>query len=295
MGKSQNLNPEPSQPFVSLRQRAIRDYWDSIPCGSTEVSPKLAPAAFFEEHARVRYQREPQILELAEFEKWRGRRVLEIGVGMGADFSRFRRAGAQAAGIDLSFRSLGLARQNARAQASDAPLAQADAEALPFRPASFDLVYAWGVLHHTFDTAQALREIHRVLKPGGECRAMLYHRSSLVGLQAYLCFGLMKGRPFSSVGRLVASHIQSPGAQAFTGREAAALFRDFEEVTIQPTLTAYDLRWSRRGFWPRWTHRLVPSRWGWFLLVRAHKPQVARRAPAASPARFAKLVQAGGG
>ncbi len=255
---------------MNIEKRAVRDYWDACPCGSSEVMPGVSEPEFFREHARMRYGREPHILKLAEFEKWKGQRVLEIGSGIGADFARFRKAGAHITGIDISFRSLGLARRNAGAQ-SAVPLVQADAEAIPFATASFDMVYAWGVLHHTCSVAQALDEIHRVLKPGGECRAMLYHRGSLVAFQVYLRFGLLTGHPGASLRDLLARHMQSPGAQAFTRGEVQALFRRFEDVAIEPAVTAYDLRWSRRGFAPGWARRLVPNRFGWFLLVRARK------------------------
>ncbi|HUY13333.1 MAG TPA: class I SAM-dependent methyltransferase [Terriglobia bacterium] len=250
---------------------AVRDYWDSCPCGSSEVNPGLPETEFFREHARMRYGREPHILKLASFENWQGRRVLEIGVGIGADFTRFRKAGAQAVGLDLSLRSLQLARRNVEVHQGVAPLVQADAEAMPFASASFDMVYAWGVLHHTSGTARALSEVHRVLKPGGECRAMLYHRASLVALQVYLRYGLLTGRPGAPLRSLLARHMQSPGAQAFTQSEVRELFGAFQDVAIEPAVTAYDLRWSRRGFAPRWARRLVPKRFGWFLLVRARK------------------------
>jgi ubiquinone/menaquinone biosynthesis C-methylase UbiE len=256
---------------MNTQTRTVRDYWDAAPCGTSEVNPTLPEPDFFREHSRVRYGREPHIPQFAEFESWKGRRVLEIGAGIGADFTRFLQAGARIAGLDISFRSLRLARRNAALAGADAPLVQADAESIPFAASSFDLVYAWGVLHHTSNPARALAEIHRVLKPGGECRAMLYHRASLVGLQVYLRFGLLAGRPFAPLHELMSGHVQSPGARAFRREEARALFTPFEDVTVEPVVTVYDLRWSRRGFAPRWAQRLVPSRFGWFLLVRARK------------------------
>jgi len=100
------------------------------------------------------------------------------------------KAGAGAVGIDLSFHSIELARQNAEINQVNPLLLNADVESLPFADCSFDLVYSWGVLHHTPDTERALHEVHRVLKPGGECQAMFYHRRSLVALQCYLLYGL---------------------------------------------------------------------------------------------------------
>lgn len=250
---------------------AVQEYWDARPCGSSESLASEGPARFFQAYAQIRYQREPEIQRFACFERWKGRRVLETGVGMGADYIRFAKAGAGAVGIDLSFRSIELARQNARANQVNPLLLNADVESLPFADCSFDLVYSWGVLHHTPDTERALHEIHRVLKPGGECRAMLYHRRSLVALQCYLLHGLAGFRPFTPLSDLIGAHIESPGTKAISTAEAKSLFRDFREVGIKPAVTAYDLRLSRRWFAPRWMLRLVPAGLGWFLLIRAQK------------------------
>jgi len=159
--------------------------------------------------------REPEIRPFAEFRHWVGRWVLEIGVGIGSDYVQFLRAGARAIGLDLSPRSLVLARQNAATNKVSANLLNADQNAcrLPTRP----LIWftPGGVLHHSPDVARTLQEIHRVLRPGGECRAMLYHRHSLVALQCYLRYGLGRFRPFVPLSDLIAANIESPGTKAF--------------------------------------------------------------------------------
>jgi len=250
---------------------AVQKYWDSAPCGSTEPGVPLEDPEFFRSHARIRYEREPEILPFADFTGARGLQMLEIGVGMGADFVRFRGAGAHSVGIDLSGESLKLARRNAAVHQVDPTLTNADAESLPFPDSAFDLVYSWGVLHHTPDTPRALDEVRRVLKPSGECRIMLYNRHSLAALQCYLRYGLFGGRPFAPLPELIASHIQCPGAKAFTEDEIRTLFRGFRDVTITPVVTAYDFRLGRRRFAPRWMLRLIPASLGWFLLISARK------------------------
>lgn len=256
---------------MNLAKSAVQEYWDARPCGSLEPADRKSLPGFFETHARLRYEREPEVVALAEFTHWRAKRVLEIGVGMGADFVRFGKAGARVFGLDLSRRSLQLALQNANLQRLSPTLLNADAESLPFPDATFDLVYSWGVLHHTPDIERALSEVHRVLVPDGECRTMLYHRRSLVGAQCYLRYGLGRFQPFASLSNLIAAHVESPGTKAFTSNEARALFRIFRKVEIRPAVTVYDLRLGRRRFAPRWMHRLVPDGLGWFLLIRAVK------------------------
>lgn len=256
---------------MDIAKCGIQRYWDARPCGASEFFASEGPARFFQAHAQLRYQREPEIQRFASFERWKGQRVLEIGVGMGADYIRFAKVGAKAIGVELSLRSLELARQNAETNQVTPLLLNADTESLPFGDCSFDLVYSWGVLHHTPDTERALHEVYRVLKPGGECRAMLYHRRSLVALQCYLLYGLAGLRPFTSLSDLIGAHMESPGTKAFSTAEAKFLFRGFREVGIKPAVTAYDLRLSRRWFAPRWMLRLVPATLGWFLLIRAQK------------------------
>jgi len=250
---------------------AVQQYWDTRPCGSSESTDAQGSPEFFQRHARVRYEREPEIQDFACFNTWAGRQVLEIGVGMGADYIRFIQAGARAVGVDLSLRSLELARQNAENNQVKPLLLHGDAEALPFPNGSFDLVYSWGVLHHTPEIERALREVHRVLRPGGECRAMFYNRTSLVALQCYLRYGLGRLQPFAGLRSLIESHVESPGTKAFTIAELRALFQRFCNVEIEPTVTAYDLRVGRRWFAPRWLLGLVPKGLGWFVLVRGQK------------------------
>lgn len=249
----------------------VQEYWDARPCGSSEPPGKLPLGAYFRAHGQIRYEREPEIAAFADFDHWRGRQVLEIGVGIGADFVRFRKAGADAVGLDLSVRSLALARQNAEINHVLPALLKGDAEALPFADRTFDLVYSWGVLHHTPDTEYAIREVHRVLKPGSECRVMLYHRRSLLALQCYLRYGLGMLRPFAPISELIAKHIESPGTKAFTYSEARDLFRSFLRVEIRPVATVYDLRLGRRRFAPRWMVRMIPNQLGWFFLIRGVK------------------------
>src|SRR5271167_5051171 len=117
---------------MNPNQSAVREYWNLRPCGAEEPNASSSSARFFDAYARIRYEREPEIEDFAEFRRWAGRTVLEIGVGMGADFVRFAKAGANIVGTDLSSRSLELARRNAEANCVVPTLLDADAQALPF-------------------------------------------------------------------------------------------------------------------------------------------------------------------
>src|SRR5438093_4517272 len=134
----------------------VREFWEEAPCGVKLATADVEPGsrAFYDELEATRYRLEPFIPSFAEFDRWRGKDVLEVGVGAGSDFVRFVRAGARMTGVDLTEAAVDHVRRRLELEALAADLQVADAEALPFADASFDLVYSWGVLHHTPGTKQ---------------------------------------------------------------------------------------------------------------------------------------------
>jgi ubiquinone/menaquinone biosynthesis C-methylase UbiE len=250
---------------VADTTRAVRDYWQARPCGSSLSEAEPGSKEFFDEIEEARYRREPFIPAFADFERWTGRRVLEIGVGLGTDFVRFARAGATLSGIDLTEASIDLVRRRLELEGLVPDLQIADAEALPFPEESFDLVYSWGVLHHVPDTERAVSEIRRVLKPAGEARIMLYSRRSCVALGTWLRYALLRGRPWRSVASVLSEYMESPGTKAYTQRELRSMFRDFSRSHFEPILTVYD----RRVAGP--LIRVLSPRFGWFIGIRAQR------------------------
>jgi SAM-dependent methyltransferase len=256
-------------------KRAVQAFWDAKPCGTVDVAEARAgtPDGFRALDDR-RYVLEPCIEAFAAFERHAGRRVLEIGCGAGADLMRFARAGARVTGVDLSPVSLDLTRRRFEAFVLPADLRVADAENLPFPDATFDLVYSWGVLHHTPETARAVAEVFRVIVSGGSARIMLYHRRSIFALQAWMRHALLRGQPWHTVTDVLAAHVESPGTHAYSVAEAKELFcsTGFAHVHVRPVLTVWDARVGRRRFLPAWCRALLPDRFGWFLLVSAERP-----------------------
>ncbi len=256
----------------------VREFWNSDPCGTRYLeSPKD-----FDSHARARYDLEPYITGFAQFASSSGLRVLEVGVGMGADYLEWLRAGAQATGVDLSSASLDRARRRCELAGFKPDLRVADAERLPFPDATFDVVYSYGVMHHSPDTAQCLREARRVLKPGGEARIMLYHHPSLTGLMLWLRYGIFRGK---SLRQAVYEHLESPGTKTYTQSEARGLMGGFEQVTARQVFSPGDLLLHRPSIrfrspfyglawklYPRTLARKLGRRWGLFLLISARKP-----------------------
>ncbi len=256
----------------------VRKFWDSDPCGTRY----LDETGDFEAHTRARYALEPFIPEFAGFASARGLKVLEIGVGMGADYLQWLQAGARATGVDLSPISLEQARRRCELAGYRPDLRLADAERLPFTDNTFDVAFSYGVLHHSPDTAQCLREVCRVLKPGGQARIMVYHHPSLTGLMLWLRYGLFSGK---TLRRSVYDHLESPGTKTYTRDEARALLTGFEDIVMRQAFSPGDLllnrpsrrfqsRWYRLAWklYPRALARRWGRRWGLFLLISARKP-----------------------
>ena len=165
-------------------------------------------------------------------------------------------------------------------------LSQADAERLPFRDESFDLVYSWGVLHHAPNTDRCIGEIARVLRPRAIARVMIYHKWSMVGLMLWGRYGLLLGRPWRRLDDIYARYLESPGTKAYTRAAARGMFEraGFSRVKVRVQLSHGDLLLGNVGtqhrgplltlamtLWPRWLLRRAASRLGLYLLVEAVK------------------------
>ncbi len=268
----------PEKPTATELKADVQTFWNAEPCGSRY----LGENEDFDAHARRRYELEPFIREFAGFERAKGKRVLEIGAGMGADYLEWLKAGAVATGVDLSSASLARARRRCEMAGYTPDLHQADAEHLPFADNSFDIVYSYGVMHHSPDATQCIREARRILQPGGSLRIMLYHHPSLTGLMLWLRYGWLRGK---SLRRSVYDHLESPGTKTFTTYEARQLMSGFAEIDLRHEFSPGDLLLNDpsprfrgalyRMIWrmyPRVIVRVLGHRFGLFLLISARKP-----------------------
>ena len=261
----------------------VRDFWDEAACGES-LYLKGSAAADYAAQSAQRYALEPYIADFARFDAAKDKDVLEIGVGLGADHQRFAAAGARLSGVDLTERAIRHTRQRLALFGLTSDLRVGDAERLPYGDCSFDLVYSWGVIHHSPATDAAAREILRVLRPGGRFAVMIYHRRSLVGYMLWLRYALLRGRPFTSLDEIYARYLESPGTKAYSPDEARALFPDAVAVKVRTVLTHGDLLQGKAGqrhegpllalarrIWPRrLIERLLPGH-GLFLLIEGRK------------------------
>ena len=167
--------------FSSTSIDRVRDYWNSRPCNLRHSPAPIGSREYFDQVEARKYFVEPHIPGFADFPRWAGARVLEIGCGLGTDTMNFARAGAQVTAVDLSGRSIELARQRAEVFGLQDRITfiEADAEQLSsfVAPARYDLVYSFGVIHHTPHPDRVLEQIQRHFAgPDTTLKLMVYYR-----------------------------------------------------------------------------------------------------------------------
>jgi ubiquinone/menaquinone biosynthesis C-methylase UbiE len=221
-----------------------REQWSADPCGAVYGSGlEFATREFFDEVERQRYEEYgPWMPAVMEFDSFAGKRLLEVGCGMGTDLLQFARGGASVTGVDVTPRSVEISREHFRVYDMKADFSLADAERLPFEDKSFDVFYSNGVLHHTPETQATVQEAHRVLKPGGRAKVMLYYRPSWnYWFELAFRHGVLKGEFFRglSMDDIMSKYVEfnegggRPLVKAYSKSEVRRMFSMFREVKVE--------------------------------------------------------------
>lgn len=259
----------------------VQAFWNRQPCNIQHSPRPVGSRDYFDEVEARKYFLEPHIPAFAQFGRWRGRKVLEIGAGLGTDAVNFARTGADVTVVELSKRSLELCRKRFEIYGLRGQFYAGNAEELSrFVPIeTYDLVYSFGALHHTPSPARVLAEIRKYMGPDSELRVMLYAKWSWKVLWIVLRYGY---RGFWRLDRLIAEHSEaqfgSPVTATYSLREVRRLFREF---TIQELRKEHIVveRWSTPGrdrLWyfcwmPKEMLRWLEHRMGWHTLVVARR------------------------
>jgi len=267
---------------VAEDKQHAREQWSKDPAGAVYGRQhEFGTREFFDEVERHRYQQyAPWMPEVMGFSKFGGQSLLEVGCGMGTDLLQFARGGAKVTGVDLTPRSIETSRRHLALYGHRGEFAVADCEQLPFTDESFEVVYSNGVLHHTPDTAAAVREVHRVLRPGGQARVMLYHRRSWAyWSQVVLRYGIMRGEFLrgTSANEIMSKYVEfnagggRPLVKAYSRREARALFSMFRNCSVRVEQLMESEFYFLRHLLPASIFRRLQTTVGWNVIVSAQK------------------------
>lgn len=199
----------------------IQRYWNARIHDLEMTDQPVGTLGFFDDLDAYRFDKLHYLPKVVDFGGFAGQRLLEVGCGIGTDLVRFARGGAICTGVDLSQTAIDLARKNFDLHGQTATLQVGNGEALEFPDASFDVVYAHGVVQYTADAAGLVRECHRVLRPGGRGIFMVYNRHGWLNVM-------------SKVMRVDLEHGDAPVLKMFSIAEFRQLLSPFAEVRIVP-------------------------------------------------------------
>jgi 2-polyprenyl-3-methyl-5-hydroxy-6-metoxy-1,4-benzoquinol methylase len=269
---------------VSIEQ--VKEYWNRRPCNIRHSAKPLGTRQYFDEVEARKYFVEPHIPGFAQFERWNGKRVLEIGCGIGTDTMSFAKSGARVTAVDVSEKSLGVARGRARLYGVEDRVeffcgnAEELTRMVPAAP--YDLIYSFGVIHHTPHPERVLEELRQYAAPGTTVKIMVYHRRSWKVLGILISEG--KGQ-FWRLQELVAKNSEAqtgcPITYTYTRREGRELMERYgfkvREVKVDhifpyriPEYVEYRYRKEAHFAWmPEAMFHGLEKRLGWHLCLTA--------------------------
>lgn len=272
--------------FEDTPLERVREYWNRRPCNIRHSPSPVGTREYFDEVEARKYFVESHIPGFADFERWRGKKVLEIGCGIGTDTINFARHGADVTAVDLTEKSLSLAKRRAQVFGLEDRIRfyQANAEDLSscIPVESYDLIYSFGVIHHTPHPERVIDQIKLFAKPGTSVRVMVYYRWSWKVLWILFVYG--KGQ-FWKLDRLIAEYSEAqtgcPVTYSYSHASGARLLEEhgfkvkksFVEHIFPYRIPDYvQYRYKKVwyfGWMPGFLFRALERAFGWHLCLIA--------------------------
>jgi SAM-dependent methyltransferase len=248
----------------------IKTYWNNRPCNVRHSNHPVGTIEYFDEVERRRYFNEPHNYEFAEFSRWNGCKVLEIGCGIGTDAVNFARAGADYTGIDISGESIALAKRRFDVYSLRGKFIECNAESIDSvlnSDEKYDLIYSYGVIHHSPNPSAIIDNLPKYMNIGSTAKVMLYAKNSWKNI-------------------LINGGLEQPEAQSncpqvitYTIDEAKALFNKMTTVDVtQDFIFKYNTeKYIKKEYvvepWfkamPVEMFKLFEKHLGWHLLINA--------------------------
>lgn len=214
----------PDHSSATMRELSrVREYWNQYVIGIEITDKEIGTKGFF--HDLENYYRDfGNDSHLLDYNRYKGKKLLEVGCGWGDALMRFAEGGAEVTGVDLSESAINLAKKYFEHKNLPANLRVGNAEELEFKDGEFDVAVSTGVLHHTPDTQKGIDELYRVLKPNGEAVVMLYNKYSWYN---FLC--VVSGTNFEHQEK------DAPIVKLYSKGQVLEMFRKFRKVEVDIT------------------------------------------------------------
>lgn len=217
------------QTFTTVPIDHVKTYWNNRPCNLRHSKKDPGTKEYYEEIESRKFFVEPHILKFADFPSAKGKKVLEIGCGLGVCSINFAKAGAEVTAIDLSQKSIDIAKKNAEAVGVGDKINffQGNAEELSswLPKEKYDIVFSFGVIHHSPHPEKIIQEVKKYMKPKGIFKVMVYHRYSWKVLWILFRYGKMQ---FWKLSKLIAKYSEAqtgcPITYSYSRKEAREVF-----------------------------------------------------------------------
>lgn len=252
----------------------VASFWEENPLCFASNPYTPGSEKFFKFYDAQREEIEPPkfSLRLHEYNSYSKKNVLDVGCGNAYVLSKYALQGANVFGVDITKTAIDISKKRFKLLGIRGVFKKADAEKLPFAENSFDLVCSMGVLHHVPDTEKAIKEIFRVLKPGGKFISMFYHRNSARYYIYFRALSILRNKPMTQVVN-ENDGIGNPKAAVFTKKQLRNLVPQFEKIELfVDYLPTRDIILRGSRFFPKNTFKPLAKFFGWNLYLKARKP-----------------------
>lgn len=275
--------------FSNTPIQEVQDFWNARPCNIRHSQKTLGTKEYFDEVEKRKFFVEPHLVDFADFPSVKGKKVLEIGCGLGTTTINFARAGAKkVTAVDLSEKSLGIASKSAKVYGFDQVIHfyHANAEELSKTvPAEeYDLIFSFGVIHHSPHPEKILKELQAYLAPKGLLKIMVYYRYSWKAIWILFKYGRLQFWKLpQSVAKYSEAQTGCPITYTYSKKDADSLLNetgfkplrmDVDHIFPYRIPDYVEYRYVKEWYFrwmPKWLFGALKKKLGWHLCLTAQK------------------------